>query len=300
MPQTPVKPQESSWNKLMTLLEEGRLPHAMLFVGPPRARKREMATELAKALLCQQWAHAKKPCGSCPSCVGMEKGSHPDFVVIERAEEDETIKIEPIRELLTRRASLTPIVGQRKVFLIDEAERLREDAQNAILKTLEEPEGRTFFVLTTAYLEKLLGTIKSRAHIFRFVESREDFPADEEEIDRQFQRNRLVEYVFIQLPQDSTASPPVIEDRAMAIYLMEALLEYLRDLLLAHPEVSADEVAIDPSDLLEKQRIARGLSVEEIERRIEKVSEAKADLLGYVNVKLILMNLWNEFRGAAA
>ena len=147
--------------QLRTLLEEGRMPHALLFSGPDGIGKRMLGQALAAAILCGQKA---APCGRCESCRAMRTGSHPDYYEVlpeSRGKSAKIIRIEQIREMQTI-ASRYPILSQARVVLIDDAECMNEAAANSLLKTLEEPEGQITFILVTSARTSLLDTIVSR------------------------------------------------------------------------------------------------------------------------------------------
>jgi DNA polymerase-3 subunit delta' len=119
-------------------------------------------------------------CGNCASCRLLARGNHPDFHLIERRlhklHPDRTIRagkglflvVDVIRTFLIEPAGTKPAVSSRRVFLVDEAERMNEGAQNALLKTLEEPPGQTCLILVTSSAERLLPTIRSRCQRVAF------------------------------------------------------------------------------------------------------------------------------------
>ena len=130
-------------------LAQGRFPHALLFVGPEGIGKRTFALTLAQALLCPRRPEsALDPCGSCPSCLQVRVGTHPDLLRAGRPEDKHDLPIQVIRDLCLD-LGLKPMLGTRKVAIIDDADDLNEEAANAFLKTLEEPPLHTKFVLAT-------------------------------------------------------------------------------------------------------------------------------------------------------
>lgn len=148
-------------------LEAGRLPHALLFSGPGGVGKRTVARELGKALNCAGEA-GRDACDACPSCrlaARGERGEHPDILIVEPA--GRSLKIDQIREV-ERHAALSPYAGQRRVAIVDAAEAMTQQAQNAFLKTLEEPPGGAVLILVSAAPTALLPTIRSRCQEVRF------------------------------------------------------------------------------------------------------------------------------------
>lgn len=153
---------------LLDQMHENRLNHALLISGEPGTGKWTLARALAALLLCQ--TEGKKPCGVCRACMQMEMLAHPDLIVLERgrhldrAEEGkgkDIISIRDIREMI-RLISQHAVEGDRHVVLIRHAEDMREEAQNALLKTLEEPPEGVFFLMTARQSQAMLPTIVSR------------------------------------------------------------------------------------------------------------------------------------------
>lgn len=147
------------------------MAHAYLFVGPEHIGKMTLALELASALNCTE---AGPPCKRCRVCQRIEKGKHPDVIVIDKTSGRESrdrkksteIGIDTIREVMQRGASLPPYEGKYKVFIIDGAEQMSNEAANCLLKTLEEPPPHVVILLLTSDEKALLQTIVSRCQRF--------------------------------------------------------------------------------------------------------------------------------------
>lgn len=152
---------EREIHRLREMMREERLPHALLFAGPQGVGKRRVAETLAAGILC---GREEAPCGSCASCLAMQRGNHPDYYLLEpetAGKAGRSIKIEQVRAMQTE-ASRMPILSGRRVVLIDGAELMNEAAENSLLKTLEEPVGQVVFLLVTSARASLLDTILSR------------------------------------------------------------------------------------------------------------------------------------------
>jgi DNA polymerase-3 subunit delta' len=175
-----------------------RPSHAYLLAGPRGVGKALVARGFAHALLCERAAGAgfccrvencpvrvaAKParrgrgaeragapaaeCACCAACVQVATGVHPDFVAIARAEGRSEVLIEQVRELIARLAT-RPSRGARRVAIIDDAETLGIAAQNALLKTLEEPPGHTIVFMVAESERALLDTVRSRLRLVRFA-----------------------------------------------------------------------------------------------------------------------------------
>ena len=144
----------------------GRLPHAALLVGPPSIGKTTLALDIAAALLCLHPERSDRPCGACRGCRLVHDGNHPDLHRLRPAGPGGQIGIAQVRELSAALA-LLPVEGGARVAVIESAHRLNEDAQNALLKTLEEPPAGVTILLAADDEERLLPTVHSRCVTFR-------------------------------------------------------------------------------------------------------------------------------------
>ncbi|MBI1745298.1 MAG: DNA polymerase III subunit delta' [Acidobacteria bacterium] len=162
---TDIIGNDSAKIRLQAALQHGHLAHALLLAGPEGVGKKRVALELAKRLNCQKPVSAE-PCDACSSCRRIPQNLHPDVQVIAPTE-SVYIRIEQARYLRTE-AYFRPLEGRRRVFIIDEADRMNKEAANAILKTLEEPPETTVIILITASPQALLPTIRSRCQLLPF------------------------------------------------------------------------------------------------------------------------------------
>jgi DNA polymerase-3 subunit delta' len=153
---------------LQRAIAQDRLAHAYAFVGPSGVGRRRTALAFAQAALC-----ATRGCGACAICRRVAASQFPDCQLIvptpprENPKGTPTIRIEQIREL-ERAAALAPLEGARKVFVVDDAERMTLPTAQALLKTLEEPPPRTHLVLIVANPRALPPTVLSRCQRVRF------------------------------------------------------------------------------------------------------------------------------------
>jgi DNA polymerase-3 subunit delta' len=146
---------------LRASVEGERTVHAYLFVGPPGSGKATAARAFACALLC-----ADHGCGACGACQRVRRGSHPDVHVV-RPEGAASYLVEQVRDLI-RDASLAPVEGPKKVYIVGDADLFNDSSANAFLKTLEEPPDDVVFILMAHAYDAVLPTIASRCQIVRF------------------------------------------------------------------------------------------------------------------------------------
>jgi DNA polymerase III subunit delta' len=147
------------------------LPPSLLLAGPRGVGKRKAAVALAQALNCLQPITSpdgltRDACGACASCRRIERGVHPDIVIIEPGDSG-SIKIEEIRAIVAS-AGYRPFEARRRVVIIDDADAMVGPAQNALLKTLEEPPSASVFILISSMPDALLATVRSRCPRLRF------------------------------------------------------------------------------------------------------------------------------------
>ncbi|MDI9611626.1 MAG: AAA family ATPase [Acidobacteriota bacterium] len=180
---------------LRRAIARDRLPHGMIFAGPPGVGKCTLALMLARFVNClaperdeacgrcspckrigaailSRRLHcerrADRPCGGCPSCKIMAM-RHPDLHLVEPKEGKSVISIEQVRDLIGE-VAFQPIEARYRVMILDPADRMSIEAQNSLLKTLEEPQSRTLLILVTSNPHALLDTTRSRCRLLHFGE----------------------------------------------------------------------------------------------------------------------------------
>ena len=149
------------------------LPPSLILAGPAGVGKRLVAVAVAQTLNCpnrktdpSDSGPILDACGTCPTCTRIARGMHPDVIIVQPGDNG-SIKIDQVRDIIDR-AGFRPFEGQRRAVIIDDADRLVPAAQNALLKTLEEPPPSSVFMLVTSRPDTLLPTVLSRCPRLRF------------------------------------------------------------------------------------------------------------------------------------
>lgn len=215
--------------------ELGKTPHALLFYGQNSIGKKTLALEFIKLLNCQKENFIERPCQKCRSCQDIAKNVHPDLFIVEP--EQKEIKINQIRDLHTH-LSLRAYSAPFKAVIIDQAHCLNEAAQSAFLKLLEEPKGRTIFILITEYPEMLLPTVLSRVERLRFYSSLKKIDPQEKRIKEILQMSRSDLVTRFQYAKELSQEPQDLKET------LDIWLRYFREMLLAAVNHQSKEYSI--------------------------------------------------------
>ncbi|MGA2584329.1 MAG: DNA polymerase III subunit delta' [Tepidisphaeraceae bacterium] len=169
--------QESAVDSLRRAMATDRLGHGLIFTGPSGVGKATTAAALSAWFLCEKPGESDS-CGKCESCRAVAALAHPDYHIITKelarvhdksgTSKATALAINVVRYELAAKAAQKSVLGRGKVFIVEEAHLMTPAAQNALLKTLEEPAGRTLIILLTDHLDDLLPTVRSRCQLVRF------------------------------------------------------------------------------------------------------------------------------------
>lgn len=161
-------------SQIRDMIKIQQFPNAVIFSGAAGIGKRLIAEAAALSLLCGK---DDAPCGNCESCRAFTSESHPDYYYLEpdRSKANPMIKIDQIRDL-QKEVLLMPVLSNLRMVIINDTEFMNAAAQNCLLKTIEEPQGLSKFILITANRSRLLMTLRSRCMIINFE------PLSEEDI----------------------------------------------------------------------------------------------------------------------
>jgi DNA polymerase III subunit gamma/tau len=155
--------QDFVTSTLSSAIKQGRIAHAYLFAGPRGVGKTSVARILAKALNCEK-GPTDSPCGVCPSCLEIARGSSLDVIEIDGASNTSVNDVREIRDEVL----FAPNAARYKVYIIDEVHMLSNSAFNALLKTIEEPPPYIVFIFATTEVHKVPATIRSRCQQYNF------------------------------------------------------------------------------------------------------------------------------------
>jgi DNA polymerase-3 subunit delta' len=157
---------EQQLQLLENSLKQNRFPHIYLFSGMAGIGKKRVATALAQRIYCTGDFLSFTPCQECPSCRKVMRGNHPDLLFLEP--EGQFIRIKAIRDI-QEQMQYKPMEAEKRIIIIDDADKMNVTSANALLKTLEEPAPNNLMILITSNPSALLRTILSRCQQLRFA-----------------------------------------------------------------------------------------------------------------------------------
>ena len=276
-----IRDQPRAVALLRRALETDRVAHAYAFVGPAGAGRMTTALAFAQALLCPSAG-----CGACRACRLAALRQHPDLHVLVPTPPEtnpkgaRAIRIDAIREL-ERQAALRPVMARRKLFVLDEAERMTGEAPQAFLKTLEEPPVGTVMILVLPRARALPATVVSRCQVVRF-EPR----GDQAEAALRAQAQALLAEVRAEGAEVMFRRTERL-DRETAEGLVDAYWLFCRDLVLAQAGAPASLLA-DAGRVTELAREAETWTLDDLLGAIELCRQAREALLRNVAPRLTI------------
>ena len=303
---------------ISSAVENNRVSHAYILNGERGSGKKMLANLFAMTLLCETGDN--EPCGKCHSCKQAESGNHPDIIRVTH-EKPNSISVDDIRTQVNNTVDIKPYQGPYKVYIIQQADMMTPQAQNAILKTIEEPPSYAVFLLLTENAETLLPTINSRCVMLKLrnikdtlikkylMENLEipDYKADMCTAFAQGNMGRAIMLAnsdhFNEIREEAVQLLKHISEmelneivaavKNISVYKLE-ITDYLdiimiwyRDVLLYKATKEIDKVVFkDQLQSIKEQ--ARKSSYEGIELILESLEKAKARLKANVNFDLVM------------
>ena len=303
---------------ISNVTRENTLSHAYIFNGGPGSGKKMLATLFAWTIQCSREEGRGEPCGSCTSCKQGKSDNHPDIIRVTH-EKPNTISVDDIRTQVNNTAHIKPYANPYKIYIIESADLLTVQAQNALLKNIEEPPSYAIFMLLTRNADSLLETIRSRCVILklRHIQSsimkkhlveQLNVPEDRADFCVAFAAGNLGQAValanseyFDEIRQDAIrllthigemeleqlfVAVKKISDYKLTIHdYLDLMTVWYRDVLLYKATKNIDMVTFrEQLDSIKKQ--ARISSYEGIEKILEAIDKTKARLKANVNFEL--------------
>ena len=303
---------------ISSAVENNRVSHAYILNGERGSGKKMLANLFAMTLLCETGDN--EPCGKCHSCKQAESGNHPDIIRVTH-EKPNSISVDDIRTQVNNTVDIKPYQGPYKVYIIPQADMMTPQAQNAILKTIEEPPSYAVFLLLTENAETLLPTINSRCVMLKlryikdklikkYLMENLEIPDYKAEVCTAFAQGNMGKAImlansdhFNEIREEAIQLLKYIHEMELSeivdavshisVYKLE-ITDYLdiimiwyRDVLLYKATKEIDKVVFkDQLQSIKEQ--ARKSSYEGIELILESLEKAKARLKANVNFDLVM------------
>ena len=299
-------------------LHTGKISHAYIFYGEKGSGKKTLADLFARALQCE--AGGEEPCNQCTSCKQALNRNQPDIIYVQH-EKPALISVDEIRKQVNNDIAIKPYSSARKIYIIDEAEKMNAQAQNALLKTLEEPPSYATIMLLTTNVEALLQTIRSRCvtltikpvldvELQRYLMREVRVPDYKAGICAAFARGNVgrarelaVSQEFDELKEETIQLVKTISEKSLndlAAFakakadktgntegFLELLQMWYRDVLL-YKSTSSSKNLIFGEEVQYIKRMAVKSTYEGLNRILNSIEEARTRLAGNVNAELTL------------
>ncbi len=285
---------------LENLIKNNSVSHSYIFSGTDGIGKFLFAREFAKSILCMN--ENTKPCDNCKACESFENKNHPDIFVIN--EELNTIKTEQIKNL-TNDVLKKPILGNKKIYIINNSENMTREAQNSLLKTLEEPPEYILIILITSNENLLLNTIKSRCVKipFRNLTNSEIFGLLK-------QNNIEISNDIIDAFGGSIGKALLLRDKQESFNKISAIFSRIENLNELEIFKIKEKIFNDKDDvyfvlefintIFYKKIIEEPMKAEKFEKCIESIEDAKIRLKKNCNYDMIIDNLCMQLERSLA
>lgn len=281
--------QQEQFNLLKNAFAQNRLSHAYLLSGMPGVGKTDFAKQFATLLLCEK----NSMCGHCRACLLMQAGSHPDFLLIRPEEKSRSIKIDQIREM-SDKVSRTAHAGGYQVVIISPADAMPVPAANALLKTLEEPNGHVVIFLIDDQKNNLPATIVSRCQKLFFSGDHIDLRLYNDEFTLRDQLLLHLEKITERKINAIALNPNWLKIELASIF--QQLLLIASD--ISRVQLHSDKNKIINHDCYDKiKKIASMTSVEKLQEFISKCFEKKLLISKNINLnqQLCLEDIFIEW-----
>lgn len=324
----PVYGHDWAVNQLRKSIAYGRVRHAYLITGAESVGKNTLAHAFAMALNCTAPDEAQRPCGECRSCKLVNSGNHPDILYSETDENTGVLRIEAIRNVM-RGLSLKPFEARYRVAIFRDFDRAQPRAQDALLKTLEEPPPTSILILMARSAEALLPTIISRSQAIHLrpvplpevrdvLMSRFDEEPERAELlarlsggrigwainalhderplqDREWALDMLEQCVTQTRAQRFDLAQDLSKDKQVLAHILQLWQSYWRDVVLL-----CENSRVPPANsdrLVPLQRLSISLSAEEALRALKATRDLLDNLQYNMNLRLALEVMFLDYPG---
>lgn len=312
---------------LINSVHNGTASHAYIFEGAKGLFKHEAANLFAAALTCQNKSIA--PCNSCSACIQAKSRTNPDIIYIDKPSDRKTIGVEPIRAL-NDDVAIRPFYSHKKVYIINEGDILTPEAQNAFLKTLEEPPEYAVFIIIVENSSVLLPTVLSRASLIHFppvsdkliveyISSKypeqsdriqflakfcDGIPgiADDIIVDESFEPLRMaaIEKIPLLLSENTLSAYSIQkfidENKDNAEKIFDFWISYFRDITVI--QCGSLKSVINTDKIEELRAVAGKYEPKLIVKAIDEIMDAKKMLSRFVNLKAVSLRMALKIKSA--
>ena len=282
-------------NILQESIKRNKTSHSYLFVGIEGIGKKIIAKEFAKKILCLE---ESKQESNCKSCIEFDSNNHPDFLLLEP--EGNVIKIEQIRKL-QKIIQEKPIISHKKVYIINDADKMTKEAQNCLLKTLEEPPEFSTIILIGTNENAFLSTIKSRCMILHFQKIEDQ--KIKQYLNNQLEETNITENM-LKMFQGSIGKAIKLKDKQELYNKIENIIENINRKDLIDVINSAEIIYQSKEEIMEILEYMNVLLIEKAKvnaiwiKGISIVEETKKRLQQNANYDMcidnLLFNMWEE------
>lgn len=310
--------QEQIKEHLRNAIEYEKVSHAYIICGEKYSGKEFIARVFAMALLCD--SDSDKPCQKCHSCSQALSDNNPDIIYVKHSKPN-IIGVEDIREQINQDIMTRPYAGKKKIYIVNEAEKMNQQAQNALLKTFEEPPEYAVIILLTTNLEELLPTIRSRAIslnmkpvsdklVKKFLMEEVKIPDYKADVCVAFARGNIGKakllarneefdnirddvFMLLKHAHEMDISEISAQVKKASSYKVE-INDYLDIILVWYRDILLFKATMDPNNLIFKEeiqyirKVAEKLSYEDVQDIINALDRAKRRLSSNVNFDLTM------------
>ena len=274
--------QNDNEQAILSLIRSGRIPHTVIIRGDNKEERDSAALLLAAGAVC---LNTEPPCLSCTACRKIFEGTHPDMMTAVPSKSSKTgiLSLKELRDTYLSTASIKPNEAPLKIYFFPDADKmLREDAQNTLLKIIEEPPQNILFLFAVEKAELMLPTVRSRAHL---IALKSTFSPDEQTIEAV---RGIVSGITSLYEYDLLKNLQSLGDKAAVSGALALVIEKLRLALLLLSGISVD----DPEAKLLARKLDRARTIALTEITHDALTKLKTN----INLQLLLTWLCTQYR----